>query len=1074
VLKCLANRLKVTKNKTIPKVTNLGKFFAVAALLVPIGAPLLMTSLRNIDTASLSKPLSWMLLLTFVAGIMFAFAPAIVLLCNFFRIHFVHKKAGTGLQKEAQAKVDGDKTDGDDELGDWAFVGSHTITETKQETIETPQPTSIEFQDVFCKVMREALNSDWSRKLIMVLDNLDRVDEKDALSIWSTLQTFLQCRNGETEDWFKKTWIVIPYDPDGLRKLWMNGTSPKHETPSEAKHGTPSEETKGKSVLNESQTVPQSFMDKSFQLRFRVPPLLLSNWKAYLKRLAHEALPQHSPEELHGVYQVFRLARVKPGEPPTPRELKIYINQIGTIHRQWQDEFPLDHVAYYTILSREGVNIRDKLLEDGWDPDRALQSILSPNYRASLAGLYYNVDPELGQELLLTSQINYALKAREPEQLITLEKLYGNGFWAVLDDRMKEMVGENVSAPEAADAAVCLDVLNRISSRQEIEIKSLAASLKLLTLSVTAWAPLDSHITEGILAACRVVSDPYFSTRILKSLAETIDDPRLKHIVPIKGDTILMLAQLCEGINEMKHLQALTPFSLQISGSEWVALCPSIRSCAEQWWPFFRPSRGFEDVLSAFRDIVTGGKFSLATLDAIALANQSLPDCDWSSLAKSLEQRLGASADPSTAETNLLLQGLSLLDRLRCAQAQDALKRLADDGHLMHRLHQAYSKGDTACLARVLTVFLVQRPAADNTPNPPGSTGEGYNDLSALLGAENQVLAKEMVTILDAEGKISTLLEIIDKRDNYDALIVAALCSVADSEKPERLFKPDVVMKRWEKLLIYLNQHDPDRFNKLLGRLCKNSSLVETLRKKDAGFAVQEIPLYQLICSVHPSQEFLDWCRRGLEGLEYSVWKEQVEEYSIALDLLLFLVKNGVEIHLRQPFQDALAEHAKGLAAGTTGARQKHVDEWPKLLQGLTSSSREGLRRRLLSEAIDREGQCPDIFFQMYGQELAADISILRDDKQLVPRLFSPILRERNLEGLRWMNDLFKKAPNLLNELTDQAGVDEFLERLQGEPSAPTGQENLAHEIIVDIANSLGIVLKPMQEVVETNGGEAG
>ena len=44
-------------------------------------------------------------------------------------------------------------------------------------------------------------------------------------------------------------------------------------------------------------------------------------------------------------------------EDSTPRELKLYVNQIGVIHRQWQHQFPLDHIAYYVALCRKCADI---------------------------------------------------------------------------------------------------------------------------------------------------------------------------------------------------------------------------------------------------------------------------------------------------------------------------------------------------------------------------------------------------------------------------------------------------------------------------------------------------------------------------------------------------------------------------------------------------------------------------------------------------------------------------------------------------------------------------------------------
>lgn len=57
LLDTLAKRRKVSTTRTIPKVTKLGKIFAVAVLLVPVSAPFLTTSLTRGVTFNLSgKP----------------------------------------------------------------------------------------------------------------------------------------------------------------------------------------------------------------------------------------------------------------------------------------------------------------------------------------------------------------------------------------------------------------------------------------------------------------------------------------------------------------------------------------------------------------------------------------------------------------------------------------------------------------------------------------------------------------------------------------------------------------------------------------------------------------------------------------------------------------------------------------------------------------------------------------------------------------------------------------------------------------------------------------------------------
>ena len=101
--------------------------------------------------------------------------------------------------------------------GAWLSLFSvQSVTESTSETIETPDPTSIEFESTFKELMENALLVDNERRLVIVVDNLDRVAPDDARSIWSTLQTFLHHSHEERERWLDSLWVLLPYDPSGI------------------------------------------------------------------------------------------------------------------------------------------------------------------------------------------------------------------------------------------------------------------------------------------------------------------------------------------------------------------------------------------------------------------------------------------------------------------------------------------------------------------------------------------------------------------------------------------------------------------------------------------------------------------------------------------------------------------------------------------------------------------------------------------------------------------------------------------------------------------------------------------
>jgi hypothetical protein len=1035
----IANRRSETKTRTIPQATKFGRNLAISLFLVPVGGPFLSEALRRGLTLDPTLPIT-SVSLSFILGLIFTSAPFMMLLREAHRILWPRWKT-----RKDRVPHWYKARENTDEVYAWSFLQGNAITDTTQLTIKTPDPTSIEFENYFYKWMNEAIGKHPVRKAIMVLDNLDRVDPKDAQSIWSTLQTFLQCRNDRrTEEWFKKLWIIIPYDPHGLKQLWTNRGKEKETSTAN-----------GSQTEDESQIVPESFMDKSFQLRFRVPPQLLSNWKTFLEKLALQALPKHLPEEFHRIYQVFRLTRVKDSKAPTPRELKLYINQIGTIHRQWQHEFPLDHIAYYTILCRRDVNIRKEIL-NGKIPDPAIQDILSPDIVANLAGLHFNVDATLGQQLLLADPIANALREGDAEKLKELEERHKVGFWAVLESVMTEK-GAGAVTKEVANAARCLDSSRLFDNQTGTERNAILSALKRSAISVKPWIPFDSNVAEGFSAVCRLVPDLACSTQILKELQDTIANPAIKANVPLTEETIKGLVNICEEITKIGFSDALKPFTLVTNADEWVHICPHIQKQDEKWWRFFRPLAKINEITKVIEDIVVSGKFSDEAMSSIKITQQSLTNCDWTSLATIIQARISADQNPTSIETNFLLQGLSLLKKFGCAQAQISLQLLAANGHLMHRLHQTHSENDNVCTARLLTAFLEQRPNAEK-PTVIGNSEAGYANLVGLLAADNPDFAKQIVNTLDADNKINMLFDIVDKKGAYDPLIVACLRLIADNNAPERLFTQDVVMARWSDLWDHLNKDDDDdRFDRLLSYLCLNTQLV---------FDYRDAWLYFHICKVCSSATFREWCQSGLEGLDAAVWKEQLHSNkNNGLDLLLFLIDAGMRIALKQPFQDALVNHAKSILTVSAKQANDFADQWPKLLDALGSTaSRELLRRRLLSEAMIQGGKCTDAFFQIYGDELLEDAASFYEEKDIVANLFSPLLRERNISGLIWLNSIFVKIPNLLEKSADKVATDDFLERLQGELVKPSDEGDQVHTLIVDIAKTLGISIDVVKE----------
>ena len=351
----LCKRRKKIEKTINSQPTLYAYFMAIGTLLVAPGAALINGSFKSTDPG-----INW----AFYVGLILAFLPPLIIIIDLF--------------------INGKRA---------LLQGDVTVKEF-QESIETPDPTSIEFQEIYFELLSDVLINN-KKKVIIVLDNIDRVSENDALSIWSTLQTFFNFGDSNLKDIANRIWIIIPYDRSGLCKLWDK-----------------SDPTCG--AENAINNISESFINKTFQLRFIVPPLVLTNWKQYLLDLLKQALPDHEDLEFKHIYQIYNC--YEEGKSPTPRELKLFVNQIGIIHRQWLHDFSLPHIAYFVLLKKRGVDIPQGLL-GGTCPDENIKYLLKENIQKELAGLYYNQNSDFGQQILLNKYILTSIHENNIENL---------------------------------------------------------------------------------------------------------------------------------------------------------------------------------------------------------------------------------------------------------------------------------------------------------------------------------------------------------------------------------------------------------------------------------------------------------------------------------------------------------------------------------------------------------------------------------------------------------------------------------------------------------------------------------
>ena len=182
----IAQRREITETSSEPHISWIGYVLIFLIALVPIGIAFLNSSLKDIAfTFDTSQPNSK----RFIIGLIICLAPLAIILLG-----LVVAGIKRRFSNSAETKVSAGGML-------WTMLVNKAVTKETTKTNKTANPTSVEFEFYFADMMREALEKndpERERKIVMVLDNLDRINPAEALKILSTLQTFLNPRAKES------------------------------------------------------------------------------------------------------------------------------------------------------------------------------------------------------------------------------------------------------------------------------------------------------------------------------------------------------------------------------------------------------------------------------------------------------------------------------------------------------------------------------------------------------------------------------------------------------------------------------------------------------------------------------------------------------------------------------------------------------------------------------------------------------------------------------------------------------------------------------------------------------------
>lgn len=399
-------KVKTITNTSVKTSTKFGKLLAASIMLVPIGSALFSKSYDYNNTSFIPYKViqeinsNGITLNIFEIINSFAFIPTVSVLLL--------------LAPLLLLLYWGFFVRGKDSISDkWEFISSTSKDKVVQDIIEQGDKTSNEFERLFTQTIDLTVgdNNQFS-KVIIVIDNMDRVSHDHAKNIWSTLQVFITNDHPKS----KLMWFIIPFDEFIFKKIW----------PIEKSNNS-----------DNNDYTSNEFTEKCFQLVIDVPTPITSNWIDYLQKMSDKAFGKWNEPNLSREFiKQYRDYFSTVNHSPTPRSINNIINQVQTLQTRFMHEknITINAITVYSLLRRTKSKreIKDIILY----PQKSMvnESILKrvKAYEKQLSSILFHTPYSAGLELLLDSEIKRIILSgddNEHKKLVSLQADYGDAFW---------------------------------------------------------------------------------------------------------------------------------------------------------------------------------------------------------------------------------------------------------------------------------------------------------------------------------------------------------------------------------------------------------------------------------------------------------------------------------------------------------------------------------------------------------------------------------------------------------------------------------------------------------------------
>lgn len=966
-----------------------GRLLALATLLVPLGYVLLSNSIAA--TSKLWPSLGPLPMP--VLGVLVVFAPLIVAIgtyCawrpkvapwhrNFWTTHRggYAKRSVLGLFVERSGEV------------------------KRAKTLRSPDPTTVEFRAVFDSVVRDALGKD--RRLVLVVDNLDRLPPDQAQTVWSTMRVFTETPTAALDAAYERLWLLVPIAKERISDIW-----PEYEEMERQ------EERDDQSREDEEPSV----FGKTFTLTLAVAPPVLSNWQAFLTDQLRAALPMHGAlGDFEDVGRLYAFHVRLLGGRATPRDMKRFVNHLAVLHQQWTSSIPLRVIAAYLLNESRVRNASDTFTRANFLQAHELAVVREERWAEQFAALHFNVPIDKALEVLMASPIELALEQGDMDELRRLAQTTGfppvctdvvdqqRPQWTVsgvgeltraaaavvrlhndglplqaAHDNLLDAVrkGDDFSLTESLAKDLVTIVESQPSGIRASLLKHVLTHLAAIEIKEQAAPATASGVTPGV--SPQVVREWATGYSHLASAAVTILGQDQRQGLGIGGNAAAYVATLRVLASGMDLPDAV------------VAMCaPTGTKSAE--------------VMTGLTTRVTSLDFDTSDDQLLRLLTR-IPAVkwSWSTLSAAAKTALLDFAQ-SKPVPQALLHGLLRLAGLNIAEARTALVEAAAQGSLLHQLALSDTASDDSAVALWLLAAMLFLPEGNlATHNGQSATGQ---TLYQQVLQDPSLRGPQLETLASGDplpGIVSMLLDVARAHGVVQPLASWCLRLLTAQEGSPAL-DADLVVDRFDDLMTALS--DADRAT-VVGKVLP-TALLEIFKQR--GFDPEACQLYLTVLAVHATtaEGFLQFLKHGLAGMKTPQWQSDLAVGAGVLGLATKVHDLDPTLELGVPLQAALDEVLR--QALKDGALKPAASEAIALLG---PPALKTLMRNLVDEMISAPDEHVEAVLDVACDLLLSTGALREQADGFVRRVAIGIAQRGDADALAWLERALEPSTGIL------------------------------------------------------------